>query len=155
MEEKMHSDIDPPINKKDRTVLNRFIERLKDSFLFFQNKPKNNILLARRIQDMHKTAEIVLQQLITIKERKKEQIEPDFFGFLETIFDPLIKEISRIQKAMHQPTSAAHQAQSFKRYSQWIEKAKTWIQICSKDEDVDSMKKAIVQNTVQDVPRSH
>lgn len=131
-------------------LLERFVQRVRTSFLFLQNKPQSDIQLAGRIQDLHKTAASVQHQLRTIKEHLKEEVDSEFFLFVEAIIDPMIKDLSRIKKSMDEPGSITQQAQVFKRYSQWIEKAKVWIHLCSKTNDKEAILRSVVNLTIEE-----
>ncbi len=132
------------------SMLNRFVDRIRSTFQRFQNKPQHDFQLAGRIHDLQSTADSVLKQLRKIKEDLKNEIEPDIFFYVEQVVDPIIKEVSRLHKSIEQPGSVMHQAKTFQRYSQWIEKAKLWVQICSKVNDKDAIVKGIIRYTVDD-----
>ncbi len=136
--------------KKSFSLLNRFVDRIRSTFQIFQNKPMEDHQLTGRIQDLQKTASTVLKQLIAIKEELKNELDHEVFTSVEEIIDPLIKEISRLNKTLEQPVSVIHQAKAYQRYSQWIEKAKLWVQICSKSNDKSAIVKAIIRYTVDD-----
>lgn len=132
------------------SMLNRFVDRIRSTFQRFQNKPQYDSQLAGRIQDLQKTANSVLTQLRTIKDELRNEIDQDIFSYVEEIIDPIIKEVSRLHKSMEQPASMRHQAKTYQRYSQWIDKAKLWVQICSKVNDKEAIVKAIIRYTIDD-----
>lgn len=136
--------------KRRMSMLNRFVDRIRSTFQKFQNKPQQDSHLAGRIHDLQTTANSVLKQLRVIKDELKNEIEPEIFSYVEEVVDPIIKEVSRLHKSMEQPGSIMHQAKTYQRYSQWIEKAKLWIQICSKVNDKEAILKAIIRYTVDD-----
>ena len=115
------SEIEPSFKNK-RTMLDRFIERVRGSFQFFQGKPEKNIQLSGRILDLQRTAETVLDQLIKIKGELKDQVDAELFTFVEAVVDPMIRNVSRIQESVSHPNSSvAQQAQAFRKYSEWID----------------------------------
>lgn len=136
--------------KRRVSILNRFVERIRFTFQKFQNKPQPDLQLIGRIQDLQKTANSVLKQLRAIKEDLRKDIEPEVFAYVEEIIDPIIKEVLRLHQSIEQPRSIMHQAKTFQRYSQWIDKAKLWIQICSKAHDKEAIIKAIIRYTVDE-----
>lgn len=132
-----------------KNILDRFVHRIKGSFAFFQEKPPMKSQLTGRIQDMQKAADTVLLELLAVKEDLKKSIDPEFFAFLEAVVDPLVKEVSKIKKTAVDQETVSRQAHTFKRYSQWIEKAKIWVQICSK-KDKEGIIRAVIKLTIQD-----
>lgn len=144
------SEIEPPFKSK-RTMLDRFIKRIRGGFQFFQAKPEKEGQLLGRIQDLHHTADDVIKQLKTIKSELKSQVDNDVFTFVEAVVDPMIQDATSIQKKVNQQSSSVtQQAQAFKRYSEWIEKAKIWVQICSKTSDPQGIAKAVIRLTIED-----
>lgn len=138
------------LEQKRLSMLNRFVDRIRSTFQRFQNKPQQDIQLVGRIRDLQKTANVVLEQLCTIKGDLRKEIDSATFSYVEEIIDPIIKEVSRLNKAIDQPGSIIHQAKTYQRYSQWIEKAKLWVQICSKTNNKEGIIKAIIRYTVED-----
>lgn len=136
--------------KKQQTILNRFVDRIRTTFQKFQNKPNKDIQLIGRIQDLQKTAFIVLRQLQIIKDELKGEIDEDIFIYVEEVVDPIIKEVSRLNRSLEESSTVTHQAKTYQRYSQWIEKAKLWVQICSKAGDREAILNAIIHYTVDD-----
>lgn len=136
--------------QKPLSMLNRFVDRIRSTFQRFQNKPQQDIQLVGRIRDLQRTANSVLEQLCKIKDDLKSQIDPKTFSYVEEIIEPVIKEVSRLHKTIEQPGSIIHQAKTYQRYSQWIEKAKLWVQICSKASDKEALIKAIIRYTIED-----
>lgn len=136
--------------KKSLTILNRFFERIRSTFTKFQNKTPSDAQLTGRIQDLQKTASSVLKQLIIIKEDLKKDVDLVVFSYVEDVIDSIIKEVSRLHKSIEQPGSVMQQAKAYQRYSQWVEKAKLWVQICAKGGDKDAIVKAIIRYTVDD-----
>lgn len=135
--------------KQRLSIFNRFVDRIRYTFQKFQNKPPE-FQLTGRIQDLQKTASSVLKQLSEIKNELKAQLDQEIFSYVEEVVDPMIKEFSKLNKSIEQSGSVVHQAKTYQRYSQWIEKAKLWVQICSKANDKDAIIKAITRYTVED-----
>ena len=138
------------LEKWPTSMFSRFIDRIRSTFQRFQNKPQPDHELAGRIQDLQKTANSVVKQLHTIKDKLKNEIDQELFSHVQEIIDPIIKEVSRLNKSIGQPTSVVHQAKAYQRFSQWIEKAKLWIQFCSKTNDKEAILKAIIRYIVED-----
>lgn len=144
------SQIEPPFRER-RTMLDRFVERIRSGFQFFQPKvSESQISLSGRIQDLQKTAVTILQQLITIKEELKNAVDSELFTFVEAVVNPLIRDVERIQKSVEEEGSIVKQAQAFKRYNEWIEKAKTWVQVCSKPGDPKRISRAVIRLTIDE-----
>lgn len=136
--------------KQSPSILNRFVDRIRSTFQKFQNKPEHDFHLTGRIQDLQKTANSVLEQLSTIKDEMRKEIDKDVFSHVEDVIDIMIKEVSRLHQSMERPGSVTHHAKTYQRYSQWIEKAKLWVQICSMANDKEAIVKAIIRYTVDD-----
>lgn len=143
------SKIEPSFRNR-RTMLDRFIERLRDGFQFFQPGPQKEIKLFGRIQDLQKTAESVLEQLTKTRNKLKNEVDDKLYGFIEAIVNPLIRDYKQIKKSVEQHGSIAQQAQAFKRYSEWIERAKAWAEVCSHSNEQKDIAKAVIQLTVEE-----
>lgn len=136
--------------KPRASMLNRFVDRIRTTFQKFQGKPAEHHLIGR-IQDLQNTANSVLNQLSTIKDELRNEIDPEIFSYVEMVLEPIIKEVSRLHKSMEQSSgSVTHQAKTYQRYSQWIDKAKLWVQICSKANNKEALVKAIIRYTVDE-----
>lgn len=144
----------PPFegNGKDkRTMLDRFIERIKESIFYFQNKSEQQGKLWGRIYDLQKTASEVLDQLKKIKEELRHQVDKDLFSIVESVVNPMIRDVNRLQKSVENHNgTVSQQATAFKKYSEWIDKAKLWVQVCSKNSDKETITKAIVKLTINE-----
>jgi len=135
---------------KNLSLLNRFVDRIRSTFQKFQTKAPREPQLMGRIHDLQKTANSVLKQLRMIKDEFRKEVDPDVFAYVEEVIDNIIKEVSRLHKSIEQPGSVLQQAKRYQRYSQWVEKAKLWVQICSKMGDKQSIIKAIIRYTIDD-----
>ncbi|MBS4170322.1 hypothetical protein [Neochlamydia sp. AcF95] len=136
--------------KKRLTILARFVDRIRSTFQRFQSKPPQEHPLVGRIQDLQSKASAVLIQLQAIKNELYKEIDAEAFVYIEEVIDPLIKEVSRLHKSIEQPRSVLHQAKTYQRYNQWVEKAKLWIQICSKTTDKEALFKAVIRYTIDE-----
>lgn len=129
----------------------RGLERLGRAIQqFFQKKPAKDPKLAGRIHELNRTAKDVLKELITIKIQLQDQVDPELYSHVEAVVDPLIKDITRIQKIMEEESNFALQVQVFKRYTASIEKANSWIQIKHHGNDKVSIEKAVVEHILNE-----
>lgn len=113
------------------TILNRFVNRLKLSFQAFQIKPSDEKLLIGRIQDLYKTADLVLHELQEKMKALRGMFDAEVGDLIDKVSEPLYRDIERIKHALHHQSSAVQQAQTFKKYLQWIEKSRYWIRLAS------------------------
>lgn len=137
--------------KVKTTLLDRFVERIKSSFLFFQAKPETDIQLIGRIQDLKKRIFDVLSQLKSIKNKIKNDFDPELSKFIEAIIEFLLKDIERIEKSSERQTSVSQQAHSFQKYAEWLEKAKFWVTLCSQTKDKKNIQIAVVEHNINEV----
>jgi hypothetical protein len=141
------------IEKRKLNIFDRFIDRIRSTFQKFQGdseKQEKEKQLHGRIQDLHANADAILSQLQTIKEELKKDSSPEVFSHVEEVVDPIIREVSRLYNSLEQPNSVTQQAKTFQRYSQWIEKAKLWVQIYSKADNKEAIIKGITHYIVED-----
>lgn len=135
-------------SKEQRTLLDRFVERIRLTFVLFQNKPNSSEMqLAGRIQDLRRTTDSVCAQLKYFQTQLKTHIDEELYSSLESVIEPMLRDIERISKAILQSGTATQQAQAYRRYTQWIDKAKFWIQICS-DGEKEVILKAVCEHTI-------
>lgn len=128
----------------------RFGRAIQKSLHFFQKKPHSDTQLSGRIQELTKTSKEALSELVTIKAELSEHVDPCLFGHVEAVLDPLIKELTRIQKVVEQETNPTLQVQVFRRYSQWIDKANAWIHIKKHNHDKISIEGAVIQHILDE-----
>jgi hypothetical protein len=126
------------------TRLERFGRAIQKSLSFFQKKSTSDTQLSGRFQELTKTAREALQELVTLKEELREHVDPSLFIHVEAVLDPLIKEISRIQRVVEHENNPTLQVQVFRRYSQWIDKANAWIDIKKHNKDKNSIEAAVM-----------
>src|SRR5262249_22726002 len=129
--------IDKIANNKKPSILDRIFQRVKSGLSLFQQK--SNVKLEGRIYDLQQNTDEVLAKLDKVKEILKSQVDDDLFSFVASVIDPMTKDVRRIQKLMEQKDSIANQAKAFKKYNEWIEKARLWVQIGSKRSDRDAI----------------
>lgn len=131
----------------DETKFERFFRKINQ---FFQKEPEPNSQLKGRIHELQQNADQVLKELIEVKKELKNEIEPSLFAFVETVVDPLFKEVKRIQKEMEKNDSMSQYIQVFKRYTAWIDKAKMWVELCSSRNKKEAISKAVIEYNIQE-----
>lgn len=130
--------------------LERLGRAIQKSLQFFQKKSSTDPKLAGRIHELSRTSKEVLKELLDIRAGLQKQVDPELFNHVEAVIDPLIKDITRIQKIMEEEPNPTTQVQVFKRYTVSIEKANSWIQIKHHGNDKISIEKAVVEHILHE-----
>lgn len=131
------------------TRLGRFFQKI-NQFLK-REPPPVDLKLQGRIRELQTSADKILLDLLNLKSALEDIVEPNIFALASNIIDPIIKEISRIQKAIEQQDGATQQVKTFHRYMEWMDKAKTWIELGTKKQyQQDLIQQAIVDHTIQE-----
>ncbi len=120
---------------KQPSLFERFTRTIQKSLSLFQKKGEQDIQLIGRIQELNRTSKEVLQELVAIKGELQIQVDPLLFSHIESVVDPLIRDISKIQATLDNEKSPAQQVHVLKRYNQWIEKARAWIKLKNHNSD--------------------
>lgn len=132
----------PLAGKEEPSLLNRFVGRIRNTF-FQQPQSK----LAGRVHELTQNTDEVLKRLDNIKEELRTQIDGDLYKYVESAIDPMSRDVKRIQKLMEKKGSPLHQAAAFKKYNEWIEKAKLWVGLESRIHDKKAVIEAIIKHT--------
>lgn len=112
--------------------------------------PKRETRLEGRIHQLHGDISKSIDKLLMIKDELQNEIDPQIISLISMIVDPLIKEIHRLRKGL-QNESVAQQVKASKGFSEWIEKAKMWIELCSKRPiQKEALSRAVVDHAVQE-----
>lgn len=130
---------DDQLSPDSETRLGRFFNRINQ---FFKRESTTDLKLMGRIRELHTLADQVLLDLKDFKSQCEKEIEPTMFTLVSNVIDSTLKEITRLQKALHDELNPATQVKIFKRYAECIEKAKIWISLRQK------LAKEVIQQTL-------
>lgn len=138
--------------KQERTLINEFIVRLKGLFKLSDSKvkAKEDGKLAGRIRELNKNADDVLKVLSVVREDLRNEVDDELFSFVESVMNPMIRDVERVQKIVKNDGTAYQQIDAFTKYNEWIDKAKLWVQVCSTAKDKEAISKAVVKHTIDD-----
>lgn len=138
----------PPRNNVE-TRLGRFFQRINH---FFSNEPiDHEVKLIGRIHEMQSTTDKILEELLEFKSFLAEIAEPSIFSLVCNIIDPIVKEITRIQKGIDEQEAITQQVKVFNRYTEWLDKAKLWIELGkNKKYQKEIIQQAILTHTIQE-----
>lgn len=130
--------------------LGRFFQKFNEIFKR-DPVPLQDHRLTGRIHQLQREIDEFVNQLLLIREELENEIDPQLPSLIHVVVDPLIKEINRMQKPKEVQISAAQQVKESKECAAWIEKAKMWIDLCSKrHQQRDAISKAIIENTIHE-----
>lgn len=137
---------------KQTSVFERFTQTIQKSLHFFQKKNIPDTQLVGRIQELNRTSKELLAELISIKTELQSQVDPALFSHIETVVDPLIRDITRIHTTIdhEKHSSPATQVHFFRRYNEWIEKARNWIKLKGSHNDKLAIEEAVVKHLFED-----
>jgi hypothetical protein len=137
--------------KSGEGFFGRLVEKLKYSFLA-SSQPS----LAGRVQVqlLQQHADILLEQLVSLREQLQQQLDEGLFQFVEPLLAPMAKDIRRIQKLMSQDGALLPQGRSYKKYLDWIAKAKIWVELSSQLDDQVAIVNAVISHSLAEAGSS-
>lgn len=132
---------------KDMTVppknlFSLLVNRIKKTFQLSTIEEETK--LSGRVQQLNQTAVSVMQKLKEVKELLKGELDPHLFTYVETLMDPMTRDIVCVQNLLTEKGSVVHQAKAFKKYSNWMSKAELWMELESKVNDTEAIIKTII-----------
>ncbi len=137
--------IEATFRPKAESAWQRLLRRFHATINFVWNKHEHT--LAGRIHELRHNADEVVDELKQIYNQLSKELDPRLFAFVQAIIDPLLRDIGPISTSM-QSSNAALQAKAFKRYSEWAEKAKIWIDLCHTVKQKDKIILAVVNHLI-------
>lgn len=145
----------PPEDKNYSLHGQKFEKKSGNFFQRIQNlfKPQTQIQevkLSGRIHELQKTADRILFDLLLFKSEAETKVEPYLFSIICTAIDPIIKEIVQIQKLREHQNSATWQVKNFQRYTDWLEKAKAWVELKDRCEETNVLYQAALNHTIKE-----
>jgi len=132
-----------PQNKPERdSGIVRFFQKVNK---FFKEPPAQSALkLSGRIHEMEAAANKASIDLLQFKQEIDNKIDPYLYSLVCNAVDPIIKEISHIQKVREHLSSPSQQVKIFHRLVLWIEKAKKWTELLPHLQANEVVQKVIV-----------
>lgn len=130
------------------TSLSRFFRKV--STLFSNKTRAGRVKLSGRISELHRTSEAMLRDLKSFRSKLEKKKTPHLFLLAAALIDPIVKEMTRLQKAIDSRSTATHQVKAVSRYVELIEKARTWVEVASGSDDPDMIGHVIIMQTIQD-----
>lgn len=128
--------------------LGRFFQKFNGLFKV-EAQPLNEGKLSGRIHQLQNDVDALVDDLLSIREELEAEVDSKLPSLISSVVDPLIKEINRVQKAKEFQVSAAQQVKVSTEYSAWIEKAKRWIELCTKrHQQKEAISKAVMEHTI-------
>ena len=132
-----------------------FFKLIKDFLPFFSAGRENEqrSLVGRIHAQLQSDAHAMQDQLKTLKETLRKQLDNDEDGQLwisfEAVINPLLREYCLIERQIIQPSDGdeEHQAK-IQSVNQWIDRAKIWVSICSKPANRENMVQAVVEHAL-------
>ncbi len=137
------------VEKANRSFLDRFIHRVGTSFGLF--KPQTCEKLAGRIRVMQKTATDMVEKLRAVQKELEQAVDEELYGHIQDVIRPLIREIEKVNLTNKEYKSVTEQALAFRRYSEWVERAKEWLQVWNQSQDREALAKAVAEHIIEEV----
>ena len=138
---------------QETTIFNKFVHKIKNIFKVADPKlevKKEDSKLAGRIRELNKNASEVLKVLNTVREDLKNEVDNELYTFVESVMNPMIRDVERVQKIVKTEGALHHKMDAFNKYNKWIDKAKMWVQICSTAKNKNAISQAVVNHTISD-----
>lgn len=135
---------------EESSLMNRLVEKINSAIKRVPLKPDSERQLVGRIIELNQSASEVLNSLKMIKNDLKKDVDKDLYPFIEAVMKPMIRDVVRIQNCLHDDNAIYKQAEAFKRYSEWVDRAKLWVSLCSAKKDKEAIIAAVIQHTIDD-----
>lgn len=131
---------------ESETRFGRFFNKINQ---FLKKETPTDLKLAGRIHELHAVGDQVLIDLLDFKTTCEKEIDSNIFALVEGVVDTILKEIARLQKAMQEEKNPASQVKTFKRYTECIDKAKSWINLRGQLQD-GTIERLLITHIVKD-----
>lgn len=125
-----------------KNLFSLLVNRIKKTFQ--PSSKSDDLKLSGRVQQLNQTANTVLQKLKDIKSLLQETVDPTLFAYVETLMDPMTREVVFVQKLLSNQGSVVQQAKVFKKYSNWMIKAELWMDLEKQAHDMQAINKTII-----------
>lgn len=135
---------------EESSLIARLVEKINSAIKRVPLKPDSERQLVGRIIELNQSASDVLNSLKAIKSDLKKDVDKDLFPFIEAVMEPMIRDVMRIQNTLHDDNAIYKQAEAFKRYSEWVDRAKLWVSLCTAKKDKETIVAAVIQHTIDD-----
>lgn len=143
--------LDSGKRKKEKGLIEHFILKIKSIFRpSVEIEKKQERKLVGRIRELNKNAGEVLDVLNSVRADLKSEVDGELFGFVESVMNPMIRDISRIQKVVLKEGLVHPQVDALNQYNEWIDRAKLWVQVCSSAKNKEAITEAILKHTLED-----
>lgn len=141
-------DSQPVIKSKPKFLFALLVDRIKKTL---QHAEVEDVKLSGRVQKLTQTSLAVLRRLTEIKEVLKNNLEADLFNYVDTLMQPMTRDVVSIQKLLTHQSSVIQQAKAYKKYSNWMIKAELWLDLEKKIEDREAITKTIILHVMQEL----
>lgn len=131
----------------EKNLFTILVDRIKKSF---QPAKRDDGKLSGRVQQLHRAAGSVLEKLKEIKLLLKISLDSELFSYVETLMEPMTRDVAYIQNLLTQKASVVHQAKAFKKYSNWMIKAELWMDLEKKVHDTDAIIATIIRHATHE-----
>jgi len=157
--EAFHSAIHHYIDERAEQTKRQKMSGLVERFLFKVKKTLRNQgadssaekRLAGRINELNQNALDVLDYLVKVKQVLKSEVDQELIAYVDAVMDPMIREVDRIRSMLRQGRGGmTYPEDSLKKYTDWISRAKFWVEICSAKKDKETITNAILEYTIAD-----
>lgn len=131
----------------EANLLARFFRKV--SQLFMNEVEIQEAKLGGRINELQATAHVMHKQLVVVKDSIKANSDQKTYTLACGLIDPIIKEISRLQNDMEHKSTVTQQVKTVSKYVEWIEKARSWLEL-EEDSNTERIQQIIIFQTTQE-----
>ncbi len=135
---------------EESSLIKRLVEKINTTIQRVPLTPDSEKQLVGRIIELNQSASHVLNSLKNIKKDLISDVDQDLIPFIEAVMEPMIRDVVRIQNSIHDDNAIYKQAEAFKRYNEWVDRAKLWVSLCSVKKDKEAIIAAVIQHTLDD-----
>jgi hypothetical protein len=143
------------IKNNQETPKKTFFERVR-SFLpsFRKNEPDSQKRLVGRIHiEVHLDAHKTLEELKKMKEWMQTELvggdAGELWTSIEAVINPMIREFTQLDRKVSNIRNEDEKNQAIQVVTDWVEKAKGWVALCSKPHDREDIINAVVAHTME------
>ncbi len=118
---------------------------------YFDAQAQVEANLAGRIHELHTNTLQALQELETIKAELSKKINPDLYAYVEAVMDPMLNDLKRIHDSVNNDNHQTAPYNIVQKYTQWIDRARLWVQLYAKAKDSQDIAKAVVKYAINQI----
>lgn len=146
MELKKHPNSNKNFNAvPEKTGLSQLLSKIKDRF-FSSPKLEVDPEMKLKASKIDGDASKILNNLVDVKKRLKNELDTETYGYLVRILNPLADDVKKMNGLLKQANQNEELSSVVESYQLWMVKAKSWIRLGNENNRSEHIVQGIVEH---------